>query len=101
MKAAAFAITVLQSKLRSDPYLPEIRKSPPQKGWTSLFLLVKAGINMQNQMTLNQMIEYVATCPVCGGYVMVFNAETQDFTCTCCKRVWLNGVVKKKGVYEQ
>ena len=47
MKAAAFAITVLQSKLRSDPYLPEIRKSPPQKGWTSLFLLVKAGLNMQ------------------------------------------------------
>ncbi len=56
---------------------------------------------MQNQMTLNQMIEYVATCPVCGGYVMVFNAETQDFACTCCKRVWLDGVVKKKGVYEQ
>ena len=47
-----------------------------------------------------QTVEYVATCPVCGGYVMVFDAESQDFACTCCKRVWLDGKVAVKGVYE-
>lgn len=47
-----------------------------------------------------QKIEYVATCPICGGYVMVFDAEAQDFSCTCCKRVWLDGKVKTKGMYE-
>lgn len=63
-------------------------------------------IVMQNQMTLDQLeqqkqkVEYVATCPVCGGYVMVFNAEAQDFACTCCKRVWLDGAVKSKGIFE-
>lgn len=55
---------------------------------------------MQNQMSLEQMVEYIATCPVCGGYVMVFNAQAKDFSCTCCKRVWLDGAVKIKGVYE-
>ena len=45
-------------------------------------------------------IEYVATCPVCGGYVMVFDAQAQDFACTCCKRVWLDGEVKIRGIYE-
>ena len=47
-----------------------------------------------------QTVEYVATCPVCGGYVMVFDAESKDFACTCCKRVWLDGKVAVKGVDE-
>lgn len=47
-----------------------------------------------------QKIEYVATCPICGGYVMVYDATNQDFACTCCKRVWLDGKVKDKGIYE-
>lgn len=47
-----------------------------------------------------QAIEYVATCPVCGGYVMVLDTQAQDFACTCCKRVWLDGTVKIRGIYE-
>lgn len=45
-------------------------------------------------------VEYVATCPVCGGFVMVFDSEAEDFSCTCCKRVWLDGKVVQKGIYE-
>ena len=33
-------------------------------------------------------------------YLMVFDAESKDFACTCCKRVWLDGKVAVKGVYE-
>lgn len=61
--------------------------------------LVSNGIG-GHDMEQQQMIEYVATCPVCGGYVIVFDAEAQDFSCTCCKRVWINGAVKIRGMYE-